>query len=78
MCVKLFYNSVCGNNVILLSSCHFSSLADVFLDGEEGTFFNPQEDKVIEETKALLKKKSENDTGHNYKLGETEGIHRSH
>ncbi|XP_037614448.1 SH3 domain and tetratricopeptide repeat-containing protein 1 [Sebastes umbrosus] len=42
--------------------------ASIFLDGEEGTFFNLQEDKVIEETTALLKKKSQNDTGHNYKL----------
>ncbi|XP_059211113.1 SH3 domain and tetratricopeptide repeat-containing protein 1 [Centropristis striata] len=42
--------------------------ADIFLDGEEGTFFSLQEDKVIEETTALLKKKSQNDTGHNYKL----------
>ncbi|XP_029310927.1 SH3 domain and tetratricopeptide repeat-containing protein 1 [Cottoperca gobio] len=41
---------------------------DIFLDGEEGTFFSLQEDKVIEETTALLKKKSQNDTGHNYKL----------
>ncbi|XP_054457611.1 SH3 domain and tetratricopeptide repeat-containing protein 1 isoform X2 [Anoplopoma fimbria] len=42
--------------------------ADIFLDGEEGTFFSLQEDKVIEETTALLKKKSQNDSGHNYKL----------
>ncbi|XP_044041092.1 SH3 domain and tetratricopeptide repeat-containing protein 1 isoform X2 [Siniperca chuatsi] len=41
---------------------------DICLDGEEGTFFSLQEDKVIEETIALLKKKSQNDTGHNYKL----------
>ncbi|XP_045921630.1 SH3 domain and tetratricopeptide repeat-containing protein 1 isoform X1 [Micropterus dolomieu] len=42
--------------------------ADIFLDGEEGTFFSLQEDKAIEETVALLKKKSKNDIGHNYKL----------
>ncbi|XP_070786077.1 SH3 domain and tetratricopeptide repeat-containing protein 1 [Enoplosus armatus] len=42
--------------------------ADILLDGEEGTFFNQQEDKVLEETAVLLKKKSQNDTGHNYKL----------
>ncbi|XP_075943245.1 SH3 domain and tetratricopeptide repeat-containing protein 1 [Anarhichas minor] len=42
--------------------------ADIFLDGEEGTFFSLQEDKVIEETNALLKKKSQNDIGLNYKL----------
>ncbi|XP_034413692.1 SH3 domain and tetratricopeptide repeat-containing protein 1 [Cyclopterus lumpus] len=42
--------------------------ADIFLDGEEETFFSLQEDKVIEETNALLKKKSHNDIGHNYKL----------
>ena len=32
-------------------------------------FYSLQEDKVIEEAIALLKKKSQNDTGHNYKLG---------
>ncbi|XP_034712591.1 SH3 domain and tetratricopeptide repeat-containing protein 1 [Etheostoma cragini] len=42
--------------------------ADIFLDGEDGTFFSLQEDKVIEETSASLKKKSQNDTGQNYKL----------
>ncbi|KAM9335636.1 SH3 domain and tetratricopeptide repeat-containing protein 1 [Symphorus nematophorus] len=41
---------------------------DIFLDGEEGTFFDLQESKVIEDTAALLKKKSQNDAGHNYKL----------
>ncbi|XP_035531259.1 SH3 domain and tetratricopeptide repeat-containing protein 1 [Morone saxatilis] len=41
---------------------------DIFLDGEKGNFFSLQEDKVIEETTALLKKKSQNDIGHNYKL----------
>ena len=54
--------------------CHHSSSEDIFLDGEEGTFFNLREDKVIEETTALLKKKSQNDAGHNYKLGETEAL----
>ncbi|XP_032400309.1 SH3 domain and tetratricopeptide repeat-containing protein 1 [Etheostoma spectabile] len=42
--------------------------ADIFLDGEDGTFFSLQEDKVIEESTASLKKKSQNDTGQNYKL----------
>ncbi|TDG99960.1 hypothetical protein EPR50_G00199800 [Perca flavescens] len=42
--------------------------ADIFLDGEEGTFFSLQEDKVIEEMIASLKKKSQNDTGQKYKL----------
>ncbi|XP_028995835.1 SH3 domain and tetratricopeptide repeat-containing protein 1 isoform X2 [Betta splendens] len=42
--------------------------ADIFLDDEDGTFFSVQEDSVIAETIALLKKKSQNDTGHNYKL----------
>ncbi|XP_078132632.1 SH3 domain and tetratricopeptide repeat-containing protein 1 [Sander vitreus] len=42
--------------------------ADILLDGEEGTFFSLQEDKVIEEMTASLKKKSQNDTGQNYKL----------
>ncbi|XP_070710422.1 SH3 domain and tetratricopeptide repeat-containing protein 1 [Pempheris klunzingeri] len=45
-----------------------SESADIFLDGEEGSFFILHEDQVIEETTALLKKKSQNDTGHNYKL----------
>ncbi|XP_010751322.2 SH3 domain and tetratricopeptide repeat-containing protein 1 isoform X1 [Larimichthys crocea] len=44
------------------------SLEDIFLDGKERTLFNLREDKVIEETIALLKKNSQNDTGHNYKL----------
>lgn len=48
-----------------------SSSADICLDGEEG-FFCLQENKVIEEITALLKKKSQNDTGQNYKLGKTE------
>lgn len=60
----------------LVLFCHPSSLADIFWDGEEGTFFSPQDDKVIEETTALLKKKSQNDTGHNYKLGETERLQK--
>ncbi|XP_010764072.1 uncharacterized protein [Notothenia coriiceps] len=42
---------------------------DIFLDGEERTLFSVQEDKVIEETTALLQKKSQNDTGQKYKLG---------
>nr|XP_020450570.1 SH3 domain and tetratricopeptide repeat-containing protein 1 isoform X2 [Monopterus albus] len=41
---------------------------DIFLESEEQSFFSLQEDKVIEEAAALLKKKSQNDTGHNYKL----------
>ncbi|XP_026155124.1 SH3 domain and tetratricopeptide repeat-containing protein 1 [Mastacembelus armatus] len=45
----------------------FSS-ADIFLDEEEWVFFSLQEDKVIDETIALLKKKSQNETGHNYIL----------
>ncbi|KAI3376687.1 hypothetical protein L3Q82_017118 [Scortum barcoo] len=53
-------------------SADIYNLSDIFLDGEEGTFFSPQEDRVIEETTALLKKKSQNDIGHNYKLGEPE------
>ncbi|XP_030018738.1 SH3 domain and tetratricopeptide repeat-containing protein 1 [Sphaeramia orbicularis] len=44
------------------------SSEEIFLDGEKRTFFSLQEDKVIAETTALLKKKSQNDTGHNYKL----------
>ncbi|XP_039997285.1 SH3 domain and tetratricopeptide repeat-containing protein 1 isoform X2 [Xiphias gladius] len=42
--------------------------ADIFLEEEEGMFFSLQEQKVIEETTALFKKKSQNDIGHNYKL----------
>ncbi|XP_073331059.1 SH3 domain and tetratricopeptide repeat-containing protein 1 isoform X2 [Pagrus major] len=42
--------------------------ADIFLDGEEWTCFSLQEDKVTKETTALLKNKSQNDTGHNYRL----------
>ncbi|XP_022603608.1 SH3 domain and tetratricopeptide repeat-containing protein 1 [Seriola dumerili] len=42
--------------------------ADIFLEKEDGTFFSLQEDRVIEETTALLKKRSQEDTGHNYKL----------
>ncbi len=74
--IKLFYNRVYENPVSYSILCHPSSLEDIFLDGEEGTFFSPQEDKVIEETIALLKRKSQNDTGHNYKLGETERLQR--
>ncbi|XP_060921986.1 SH3 domain and tetratricopeptide repeat-containing protein 1 isoform X2 [Limanda limanda] len=35
---------------------------------EEGMFYSLQEEKVIEDAIALLKKKTQNDTGHNYKL----------
>ncbi|XP_023119379.2 SH3 domain and tetratricopeptide repeat-containing protein 1 isoform X1 [Amphiprion ocellaris] len=42
--------------------------ADIFLDGEEWMFFSQQEDKVIEESIAVLKTKSQNDIGCNYKL----------
>ncbi|XP_040887055.1 SH3 domain and tetratricopeptide repeat-containing protein 1 isoform X2 [Toxotes jaculatrix] len=42
--------------------------ADILLEEEEGMFFSLREDKVIEETAALIKKKSQNDTGRNYKL----------
>lgn len=48
------------------------SSTDVFWVGDEGTFFSLQEDKIIEEATAILKKKSKNDFGHNFKLGETE------
>ncbi|XP_034087844.1 SH3 domain and tetratricopeptide repeat-containing protein 1 [Gymnodraco acuticeps] len=41
---------------------------DIFLDGEERTLFSVQEDKVLEETTALLQKKSQYDTGQKYKL----------
>ncbi|KAK5876180.1 hypothetical protein CesoFtcFv8_027176 [Champsocephalus esox] len=41
---------------------------DIFLDGEERTLFSVQEDKVLEETTALLQKRSQNDTGQKYKL----------
>lgn len=53
--------------------CHRSRSADILLDGEEGTFSSLQENRVIEETTVLLRKKSQDDTGQNYKLGETEG-----
>ncbi|XP_053199783.1 SH3 domain and tetratricopeptide repeat-containing protein 1 isoform X1 [Scomber japonicus] len=53
-------------NVVKPSSNTYSS-ADICLDREEG-FFCLQESKIIKETTALLKKKSQNDTGHNYKL----------
>lgn len=55
----------------LVQFCQPHSSTDIFLDGEEGTFFSLHEDSIIEETIALLKKKSQNDTGHNYKMGET-------
>lgn len=45
------------------------SSADIFLDEDERTFFSLHEDKVVEETTALLKKRSQDDTGHSYKLG---------
>ncbi|XP_034020125.1 SH3 domain and tetratricopeptide repeat-containing protein 1 isoform X2 [Thalassophryne amazonica] len=41
---------------------------DIFLDEEVNTLFSLRDDDVIEETTAVLKKKSENDFGHNYKL----------
>ncbi|XP_049424759.1 SH3 domain and tetratricopeptide repeat-containing protein 1 [Epinephelus fuscoguttatus] len=41
---------------------------DIFLDREDRTFFSLQEGKVIKETTALLKEKSQNDIGHSYKL----------
>ncbi|XP_076581787.1 SH3 domain and tetratricopeptide repeat-containing protein 1 [Chaetodon auriga] len=41
---------------------------DILLDGEEGTFLSLQEDKVIEQITALLKKKFQDDSGQNYKL----------
>lgn len=52
--------------------CHHSSSAEIFLDEEDWIFSSPQEEKVIEESIAILKKKSHNDIGHNYKLGEKE------
>ncbi|XP_071334259.1 SH3 domain and tetratricopeptide repeat-containing protein 1 [Trachinotus anak] len=42
--------------------------ADIFLEEEDATFFSLQESKVIEETTALLKQRSQDDTGQNYKL----------
>ncbi|XP_041820832.1 SH3 domain and tetratricopeptide repeat-containing protein 1 [Chelmon rostratus] len=53
---------------VVKASADIYNSADILLDGEEGAFFSLQEDKVIEETRALLKKKFQNDTGHNYKL----------
>uniref|UniRef100_A0A3P8PTJ4 SH3 domain-containing protein n=1 Tax=Astatotilapia calliptera TaxID=8154 RepID=A0A3P8PTJ4_ASTCA len=41
---------------------------DIFLDEEDWIFSSPQEEKVIEQSIAILKKKSHNDIGHNYKL----------
>lgn len=55
-----------------------SSPTDIFLEGEEETFFSVQEDKVYEETMALLRKKSQNDAGHKYKLGEIVRLYTSH
>nr|XP_061815980.1 SH3 domain and tetratricopeptide repeat-containing protein 1-like isoform X1 [Nerophis lumbriciformis] len=42
--------------------------ADILLDTEEATLFRLQEDKVIEESTALLKDKCCNDISRNYKL----------
>ncbi|XP_019204412.1 SH3 domain and tetratricopeptide repeat-containing protein 1 isoform X4 [Oreochromis niloticus] len=42
--------------------------AEIFLDEEDWIFSILQEEKVIEESIAKLKKKSHNDIGHNYKL----------
>lgn len=52
--------------------CHHSSSAEIFLDEEDWIFSSLQEEKVIEESIAILKKKSHNDIGLNYKLGEKE------
>ncbi|XP_061620482.1 SH3 domain and tetratricopeptide repeat-containing protein 1 isoform X2 [Phyllopteryx taeniolatus] len=41
---------------------------NALLDGEEVNFFNLHEDDVIEETTALLKRTSQSDIGHTYKL----------
>ncbi|KAM9717934.1 SH3 domain and tetratricopeptide repeat-containing protein 1 isoform 2-T2 [Menidia menidia] len=41
---------------------------DIILDGEEWMFSVQHEDKVMEETIDMLKKKSQIDVGHNYKL----------
>ncbi|XP_030579159.1 SH3 domain and tetratricopeptide repeat-containing protein 1 isoform X2 [Archocentrus centrarchus] len=43
--------------------------AEIFLDGEDWIFCSPQEEKVIEESTAVLKTQSQNDTEHKYKLG---------
>ncbi|XP_047465969.1 SH3 domain and tetratricopeptide repeat-containing protein 1 [Mugil cephalus] len=42
--------------------------ADIFGDEEEWMFSYQPEDKVVEESIAMLKKKTPNDIGHNYKL----------
>ncbi|XP_030579158.1 SH3 domain and tetratricopeptide repeat-containing protein 1 isoform X1 [Archocentrus centrarchus] len=42
--------------------------AEIFLDGEDWIFCSPQEEKVIEESTAVLKTQSQNDTEHKYKL----------
>ncbi|KAM9836543.1 SH3 domain and tetratricopeptide repeat-containing protein 1 [Aulostomus maculatus] len=41
---------------------------DIVLEGEGDLLCSLQEDQVVEDLTALLKKKSLNDTGHNYKL----------
>lgn len=64
-------NIECLKFLHLVQFCQPHSSTDIFLDGEEGTFFSLHADSIAEETIALLKKKSQNDTGHNYKLGET-------
>lgn len=64
-------NTECLKFLHLVQFCQPHSSTDIFLDGEEGTFFSLHEESINEETIALLKKKSQNDTGHNYKLGET-------
>ncbi|GLD66657.1 SH3 domain and tetratricopeptide repeat-containing protein 1-like protein, partial [Lates japonicus] len=53
---------------LVTPSTDIYSSTDIFLEEEEGMFFSLKEDKIIEETTALLKKKSQNDTGQNYKL----------
>ncbi|CAB1345517.1 unnamed protein product [Coregonus sp. 'balchen'] len=42
--------------------------SDIFLEKEERLFFNLKEDRIKEETIALLKKINQNDVGHVYKL----------
>lgn len=66
----LWYNS-------LLCYCHLSSSEDIFLQLEDRFFFGVQEDRVMDETIALLKKKCQNDTGHNYKLGKRERLQKA-
>uniref|UniRef100_A0A3B5BCB0 SH3 domain and tetratricopeptide repeats 1 n=1 Tax=Stegastes partitus TaxID=144197 RepID=A0A3B5BCB0_9TELE len=47
--------------------------SNIFLDEEKWMFVSRQEDKVIEESIAVLRKNSQSDVGYNYKLGKTEG-----